>query len=401
MSGGSSTLDAVRSAAPIIDEHLETIERERLLPKAVTRALIDAGAFRMLVPRSLGGDELDPMTVCEVVEDLSIRDGAIGWCAMIGACNGLFGGLLPRIGAAEIYADRDVVLAGQFRPSGIAVQVDGGYSVTGRWPFASGIMHSRWLMGGCQIVEPSGTGTGAAKLMFMPREDATVLDTWHVGGLRGTGSHDFEVKDVFVPASRTVSFADPPVEPGPLYDLPSVAMFATMIASVPLGIARHAIEAFRQLGDVKKPTFSQGLLRDGAVAQSHLGEAEASLRAGRAFLFESLRSAWRIAQRGERLTWHDRGLLWLSATQAVTQALHAVDLVYRAGGAASVYTSTQLERCLRDIRAASQHVTVMTTNYEVAGQLFFGADVSRTVWSRDSKRAESLAETMVIPDASA
>jgi alkylation response protein AidB-like acyl-CoA dehydrogenase len=392
ISTGSSTLDAVRSAAPIIDEHLETIERERLLPKAVSRVLIDARAFRMLVPRSLGGDELDPMAVCEVVEELSVRDGAVGWCAMIGACNGLFGGLLPRAGAAEIFADLDVVLAGQFRPSGTAVQVDGGYRVTGRWPFASGIMHSQWLMGGCQIVEPSGASTGVAKLMFMPRGDATVVDTWHVGGLRGTGSHDFEVRDVFVPASRTMSFADPPVEPGPLYSLPSIAMFATIIASVPLGIARHAIEAFKQLGGVKKPMFSQGLLRDGAVAQSYLGEAEGFLRAGRAFVFESLRSAWRLAQRGDRLTWHDRGLLWLSATQAATQALHTVDLVYRAGGAASVYASTQLERCLRDIRTASQHLTVMTTNYEVAGQLFFGADMSRTVWSRDSKRADQVIE---------
>ena len=384
-SGRSSTLDAARSIAPTIDEHLEAIDRDRLLPKAVVRALIDAGAFRMLVPRSLGGDELDPTTVCEVVEELSIRDGAVGWCAMIGACNGLFGGLLPRAGAAEIYADRDVVLAGQFRPGGAAVPVEGGYRVTGRWPFASGIMHSQWLVGGCQIVEPGG-GAGAAKLMFMPREDAVVLDTWHVGGLRGTGSHDFEANDAFVPERRTVSFADLPVESGPLYGLPSVALFAAMIASVSLGIARHAIELFKQLAGAKRPTYGQGLLRDGAVAQSHLGEAEGFLRAGRAFLFESVRSAWQSALRGEQLTWHDRGLLWLSATQAVTQALHAVDLVYRAGGAASVYTSTHLERCLRDVRTASQHLTVMTANYEVAGQLFLGADVSRTVWSRDSKR---------------
>lgn len=388
MSADRSTLDAVRAIAPLIDENVDAIERERLLPKTVVRALIDAGVFRMLVPRSLGGDELDPMTACEVVEELSIHDGAVGWCGLIGACNGLFGGLLPRAGAAEIYADRDVVLAGQFRPGGTAAQADGGYRVSGRWPFASGIMHSRWLMGGCQIVDRGGAGTGEAKLVFFAREDATVIDTWHVGGLRGTGSHDYEVKDVLVPASRAVSFADPPVEPGPLYSIPSIAMFATIIASVPLGIARHAIEAFKQLGGVKKPMYSQGLLRDGAVAQSHLGEAEAFLRAGRAFLFESLRSAWAIAQRGEPLSWHDRGLLWLSATQAVTQAMHAADLVYRAGGAASVYTSTQLERCLRDIRTASQHITVMTTNYEVAGQLFFGADLSRTVWSRDSKRTE-------------
>src|SRR4030095_1727677 len=153
--------------------------------------------------------------------------------------------------------------------------------------------------------------------MFFPREDAAVIDAGHAGGLRGTGSHDYEVKDVLVPASRAVSFADPPVEPGPLYSIPSIAMFATIIASVPLGIARHAIEAFKQLGGVKKPMYSLGLLCDGAVAQSHLGEAEAFLRAGRAFLFESLRSAWAIAQRGEPLPWHDRGLTLLSATHAV------------------------------------------------------------------------------------
>jgi alkylation response protein AidB-like acyl-CoA dehydrogenase len=383
----TSTLEATRAIAPIIDEHLEAIERDRLFPKAVVGALIDAGVFRMLVPRSLGGTELDPVSVCEVVEELSTHDGAVGWCGAVGASGGLFGGLLPRAGAAEIYADRDVVLAGQFRPGGTATQADGGYRVTGRWPFASGIMHSQWLMGGCQIVERGGAATGEARLMFLRREDATVIDTWDVGGLRATGSHDFEVKDIIVPASRTVSFADPPVEPGPLYSMPSIAMFATMIASVPLGIARHAIEAFKRLGGVKKSMFSQGLLlQQSAVAQAQLGEAEAYLRAGRAFLFESLRSAWALAQRGERLSWHDRGLLWLSATQAVTQALHAVDLVYRAGSSASVYTSTRLERCLRDIRTAAQHVTVMTPNYEVAGQLFFGADVSRTVWSRDSKR---------------
>ena len=382
----ASTLHAVRAIAPIITDHVDTIERDRMLPKSVSEALIDAGAFRMLVPRSLGGDELNPSTICEVVETLSACDGAVGWVAMIGACNGLFGGLLPRAGAAEIYADRNVVLAGQFRPGGTAVQVDGGYRVSGRWPFASGIMHSDWLMGGCQIVDSNGASTGAAKLMFMPRSAATVIDTWHVGGLRGTGSHDFEAKDVFVPSSRTVSFADPPVEPGPLYNLPSIALFATMIASVSLGIARHAIELFKGLAPAKKATFSQELLSVSAVAQSQLGQAEGALRAGRAFLFQSLATAWEIAERGDRLGWHDRGMLWLSATQAVTQAVHAVDLVHRAGGSASVYTATGLERCVRDIRTASQHMTVMPTNYEVAGQFFLGADVSRSVWSRDSKR---------------
>ncbi len=245
-------------------------------------------------------------------------------------------------------------------------------------------------MGGCRIQDddrPRLTASGAevTALMFLPRADAKVIDTWHTGGLRGTGSHDFEVTDVFVPSSRSVSFTDPPVERGPLYGLPAIALFATLIASVSLGISRHALEAFKELAGAKKPTYSPDLLRTNPVAQSQLGQAEGLLRAGRAFLFESVREAWAVARRGEPLSWQQRGLLWLAATQATTQALKAVDLVYRAGGASSVYSSTQLERCLRDIRTASQHLCVMPTNYEVAGQLFLGATMSATPWDRDNR----------------
>lgn len=390
MTGTTSILESVRRLASIIRDHADDGERDRCLSKPVVRELVDAGIFRMLVPRSLGGEEVDPMTACRVVEEVATQDGATGWCAMIGACNGYFGGLMPSAGAREVYADRDVVLAGTFRPTGVAVAVDGGYRLTGRWPFASGITHSHWLMGGCRIMDgdrPRTTSAGApvVKLLFLPRAEATVLDTWYTGGLRGTGSHDFEVKDVFVPSGRTLWFADPPVEAGPLYRFPTIALFSTLIASVPLGIARRAIEAFKALAKVKTPTGSQELLRLSPVAQSQLGQAEGLLRAGRAFLFEALDEAWTVVNRGEPLTWMQRGLLWLSATQATTQALEAVDIVYRAGGASSVYASTQLERCVRDIRAASQHLTVMSTNYEVAGQLFLGADMSASPWSRDNR----------------
>ena len=385
-----SILDAVHSLAPLIHANADAIEQDRILPKPIVRGLIDAGVFRMLMPRSRNGGELDPMTVCRVVEELAIHDGAVSWCGMIGASNGYFAALLPTAGADEIYRSPDVVLAGAFRPTGTAVAIEGGYRVTGRWPFASGIMHSDWVMGGCRVFDgdrPRVTASGApvAKLAFMPRAETTILDTWYSGGLRGTGSHDFEAKDVFVPAHRAVWFSDHPVEPGPLYALPTIAFFSTMIASVGLGIARHALELFKALAGVKKPIATQELLRTSAVAQSQLGEAEGLLRAGRAFMFETLSDAWRVVCDGASLDWHLRGLLWLSATQATTQALQAVDLVYRAGGASSVYASTQLERCLRDIRTASQHLTVMPTNYEVAGQLFLGADVSGTAWGRDNR----------------
>jgi alkylation response protein AidB-like acyl-CoA dehydrogenase len=387
-----SLIDSVRSLAPLIREHVDVIDRERRLPKPMVRGLTESGIFRLLLPRSLGGDESEPMMACRVFEEVAIQDGAVGWCAMIGACNGYFGGLLPAAGAREVYADRDVVVAGTFCPTGVAVAVDGGYRVAGRWPFASGIMHAPWLLAGCRILDgdsPRLTSSGApvVKLLFFPVSEASVIDTWHTGGLRGTGSHDFEARDVFVPASRSMWFTDSPVERGPLYSFPAITFFAPLIASVSLGIARHALEAFKEVAGVKKPTLSQELLRANPVVQSQLGQVEGLLRAGRAFLFESLEDSWGAVCRGNSLTWEQRGLLWLSATQAATQAIQAVDIVYRAGGASSVYVSTRLERCLRDIRTASQHLQVMPTNYELAGQLFLGSDMSATTWNRDSRGA--------------
>ncbi len=390
MTSAATTLDSVRHLAPIVRVYLESIEHERRLPERVVRGLVDAGVFRMLMPRSLGGDELEPTVVCQVIEELAVQDGAVAWCTMIGAANSHFGGLLPREGAREVFADRDVVLAAVFRPTGTAVATKGGFRVTGRWPFASGILHSRWVGASCRILDGdrprvSASGAPVIKLLFMPRAEASVIDTWHAVGLRGTGSHDFEVNDIFVPAARSVWFTDPPVERAPLYSLPAVTLFAPMIASVSLGIARHALDIFKDLARVKKPVWTQQPLEMNGVAQSQLGQAEGLLRAGRAFLFESLAEAWATACSGSPLSWKQRGLLWLSATQAATQALQAVEIVYRAGGASSVYASTQLERCLRDIRTSSQHIQVMPTNYELAGQLFLGADMSTTAWNRDNR----------------
>ena len=297
MTDAASTLDSVRSLSPTIRAHADDIEQERRLPEPVVRGLVDAGVFRMLMPRSLGGDELDPVTVCRVIEEAASQDGAVGWCVLIGAANGYFGGLLPAEGAREVFADRDVVLAAVFRPTGEAVAVEGGFRVTGRWPFASGILHSQWVGGNCRILDDDGprltpSGSVVTKLLFLPRAEASVIDTWYTAGLRGTGSHDFEVKDIFVPAARSLWFADPPAERGPLYSLPAVTLFAPMIASVSLGIARHALEIFKQLAPLKKPVWSQEALGRSPVAQSQLGQAEGLLRAGRAFVFESLAEAW-------------------------------------------------------------------------------------------------------------
>jgi alkylation response protein AidB-like acyl-CoA dehydrogenase len=219
----SSFIAAARGLAPKIRAYAEGIEQTRRLPQPLVDALAEAGLFRLWIPQQLGGSEADPMTFVRVIEEVSSIDGATGWCLMIGGCYGLFGGLLPAEAAREIYGrDPHVVTGGAFRPDGQAVAVEGGYRVTGRWSLGSGCQHSASLVGGCRILDGDqprlrANGTPVIRLVFFPAADCEIIDTWHAAGLRGTGSHDYAVADLFVPARRSLSFREPPVHPGPLY----------------------------------------------------------------------------------------------------------------------------------------------------------------------------------------
>jgi len=381
-------LETVQALAPLVAEHADSIETERCLPKPVVRALIESGVFKLLAPRALGGAEADPITACRTLEELSRLDGSTGWCAHIAADYSLFGGLLPAEAAREIYSEPGAVVAGTFRRNGTARRVPGGYHVSGRWGFASGISHSTWTIGGFNVYDgdmPRFTASGVPepRMLFFPTADAEIIDTWHVAGLRGTGSHDYAVNDLFVPERRAFWFSDKPVQPGPLYTLPAMALFVALMTSVTLGIARHAIDSLTELAHVKQPSGVAEVLRESPHAQARIGEAEGLLRAGRAFLYEAVEEAWDVALSGRHLTWEQRGLLWLSGVQATTQALQAVNLMFRAGGASSNFQSVPLERCLRDIRAASQHRLLQLSNFEVAGQFFLGFDMVGTAWGRD------------------
>ena len=386
----AAPIEAAEALTPLIREHADSIERERRLPGPVVSALTEAGLFRLFIPRAFGGAETDPMTACRAVEAIATADGAAGWCAMIGACYGLFAGLLPDQAAREIYSDPGVIVAGAFRSNGMARVVDGGYRAEGRWALGSGITHSTWALGGCRTYDGEAprltkSGTPELRLLFFPTSEVEIIDTWHVAGLRGTGSHDYRIAELVVPAHRACWFSEEPVQPGPLYTLPAIALFAAMIACVPLGIARHALDGFKELAGVKKSVRTETLLRDKPVAQAEFGQAEALLRAGRAFLYAIVEQAWDVALAGRRLSWEQRGLLWLAATQAAAQAAQAVDLVFRAGGASSVYATAPLERCLRDLRTAAQHICVTPANYELAGRLFLGLGLEGTPWESDSR----------------
>jgi alkylation response protein AidB-like acyl-CoA dehydrogenase len=216
------------------------------------------------------------------------------------------------------------------------------------------------------------------RILFFPAADCEILDTWHSIGLRGTGSHDYAVADVFVPAERSLSFQDPPVEPGPLYAIPTIALFGAVLAAVPLGIARHAIDILVELAGTKVATRSRQSLREDVTMQAYLGRAEALLRSGRAFLYDALSEVWRVVSAGQTLSTAERAMLWLASTHAANTAKEATDLMFSAGGSASPYTANGLERCVRDIQTAAQHVTVAPANYQMAGQAFLGGDMRTT-----------------------
>jgi alkylation response protein AidB-like acyl-CoA dehydrogenase len=377
-SRSGALLDVVRDVGTEIWAHRDEIERDRRLPQALINTLARADLVRLLVPRALGGLEVDILTALRVFEELAKVDGSACWAVMIGN-SGLFTAWLElETGREIIGTELGAPMGGTLAPTGRAIRVQDGYRVTGRWAFASGCEYSTWLLGGCLVyddaarVEP--TGEPELRLLFFPRAECEIIDTWSVGGLRGTGSHDFQVHEVFVPRRRSFCSADPPVQTGPLYRLPLLALLASMLPMVALGTARGAIEALTELAITKTPAASRSLLRDRAMVQVQLAQAEASLRSGRAFLFETVSDAWAEVVAGRPLSLQQHALLRLAATHSAMCASQAVDLMYQAGGGSSVYTSSRLERAFRDVHVATQHLAIATTVYEPVGRVLLGLD---------------------------
>ena len=372
-------LKAVRELAPEIRARRDEIERDRRLPAPLVAALAEAGLFRLYLPRALGGLEVDPLALLRVVEEVARVDGAVGWNVSIGAVHGALAAYLREDVAREIFCGRPPgVVAGSVNASGTARAVPGGYRVSGRWPFASGIDHSAWAYGNCVVQDGDRPRTGPAgapemRFAFFPVEACQVHDTWHVSGLKGTGSHDFTVTDVFVPEERSFpAFTAPPFQPGALYACPFVTYFAASIAGPPLGMARGAIDALVELASAKVPTGSQNLLRERGSVQADIARAEALVRSARAFFVECLEDVWRTLSAGEHLAMSQRAMARIAGTHAAISAAQAVDLMYNAGGGTALYQSCPLERFFRDVHAATQHIAVTPLYYEISGRVLLG-----------------------------
>lgn len=360
--------------ASFADENEQT---RRLAPELVAE-LSAAGVFRMVVPKEIGGLETDAATLIRVIEAVAKADGAAGWCVMIGASTGVTSAYLPKRAAEEIYGDPVAVTGGVFVPNGRAVRVEGGYRVSGRWPFASGSQHCSWLQLGSVVFGADGPerladGSINARSMVLPAGEVEILDTWSSAGLRGTGSHDVSATDVFVPSKHSLSLtADEPWANGPLYRFPVFGLLALGIAGVALGIARASVESLKDLAGTKKPTGSRRALAERSATQQELAEAEAELRSVRAFLFEAVDDAWQAAAAGAEISLEQRAVLRLAATHATRSSADVVDAMYDLGGATSVYTSSLLQRQFRDIHVATQHLMVAPPTYELVGRVLLG-----------------------------
>jgi alkylation response protein AidB-like acyl-CoA dehydrogenase len=379
----SSLLDTVHQIEPLIRAYGPEAERERRLPDAVANAMRERGLYRLWRPKAFGGLEVDPMTAFQVFEEVSRIDSAAGWNLMVSCSFDCLGAWFSDEGAKEIFALSDVTLAGSFFPPRRAVPVEGGYRVTGQTPFVSGAYQAKWIIGLANIYEGDmprlgENGAPVAILTACPASEVVVMDTWRTLGMRGTGSHDVLTKDLFVPAQRTAVLA-PYESPGSAYHGPlyKFTVWATIaaLASIATGIARAAIDDLLNLAGRKTPAYTAKSLRDRGIVQALLGEAEATLGGGRAFLYEALREVWDGALQNQIIDMPRKMKLQLAATYAVGAATKAVDLVHAAVGATGIHDEYGFQRHFRDLHTITQHAYVSASRYESVGQYFLGVPI--------------------------
>lgn len=376
-----SPLELVQRLAPLIREHVASSEAGATLADPVVEALIETGLIKQLAPTSLGGREPDPVEWFRTVEAVARIDGSVGWCLFINGVTGIIGRALDERDAEEIVGNPRTVVAGAVFPFNKALAVDGGYRVSGRWPFASGCKHATHLIAFCALHDETGPRPGPMggrdiRIMLFPASSARIIDTWDVMGLAGTGSHDFELDDVFVPEELAISLV--PGTPnrhytGPLYRLPFGALFAWPMAAVALGIAQHAIDIVTELAESKVPAGPGATsLGQRPLFHHQLADATAGVRSARAWLHEAIGTLWEIAQSDAHAELPDRANAQLAASNATRAARAATDLMFLAAGGTAVYRKSELERCLRDIHTLSQHAATSPSSWENAGAILAG-----------------------------
>jgi indole-3-acetate monooxygenase len=355
-------------------------EKLRRLPDELADGLRGSGLFRAGAPSTTGAAEAPPAVTLRLAETVARGDASAGWCVAIAATSSLLGGWLAAEGLTEVFGDPDNVAAGVWAPRGAATRVDGGYRVSGRWSFCSGITHSDYLFGGC-IVDGGADGGGTPRVLGLPVAELEIVDTWKTSGLRATGSHDAIAVDVFVPESRSLWLLDAPTSSAALYRFPILGFFALSIAAAALGNARGALDDFKELAVHKVGLGSSRTLAQRPATWSVVAENEASLRAARAFYYQAVDDAWRAAQSpsGEPVSVPLRTALRLAATHATRSTADVVRAMYDLGGGAAIYDDSPLQRRFRDAHAATAHFQVNAATWELCGRLLLDQPTDPTM----------------------
>ena len=373
----------IREFEPLLRAEKEKAEVERRMSNRVVNELRRRDYYRMYRPRERGGLGFDPVSGFRVVEELSRIDSAVGWnVAIANACE-CFGAYLDDQTTAKIFGPADTVLAGGLFPPRKAVPVEGGFRVSGKSLFNSNCHAANWLLvealifdGDEQRLDNDGNPLGL--FMFIPSSDAEIIDNWDTLGMRGTGSHDVDIRDVFVPESHTAPLV--PLETagsaaysGPMHRLtfwPPVA-----INGVPaLGIAQAAIDDFIELAASKVHAYTTNTLRDRPIVQLRLAKAQAKIRAARAYLYDTFNTSWDVAVAGDFLTIDQKADCQQAATHAIVASAEAVELIHSIAGTAAIRKDAPFERYFRDIHVITQHAFVCESRFEAVGQIRLGLD---------------------------
>ena len=373
---------AARALQPMVREHAEDAQKLRHVPEAAVRAMAQAGLYRTAAPACFGGAEADPFTTIEVIEAISQADGSIGWALMIGIETvGIGGALMDRDMAAGLFAEHpDLVMCGALNPQGRARKVDGGWRVSGQWPFASGCHHANFFWGQCVVEDGVVEDSSTLLEVLVPRASYEIVDTWHVNGLRGTGSHDVRVEDLFVPDEMTTQVAgQKPKHDGPLYRMPPFTRLAYNKVGVATGIARSALDAFVELAEHKQPRLSSRALRERPRAQLCYAQAEAALRGARAFVFDAVSDVWDTVNDGGVADRRQRALVRLACSHACQEAIRAVELVHQAAGTSANFEDSPIGKARRDVAVVAQQVMVAPQFIEDAGRVLLGLDPAELI----------------------
>ena len=353
------------------------IEAERRLPAGLVAALQQADLFRLSTPTEHGGLELDPVATCAVIEEAAAADGSVGWCVWNGNCG--FAAPLLEPGVAEAVYGQGAPVGNSARTGGMAVPEGDGFRLSGRWDLVSGCDHQDWLILFGIVLEGDGPrfvapGMPDIRAFFVPRREVAVVDKWHVLGLRGTGSNEVVVDGVHV----AESFAPAPFAPSridrTLYRVPIFTNAAAGGAAVCLGLARGAIADLTELAATKVSIRGPEPIAGQAEVQAAVARADVELRAARAAFHQALAAVTATAEAGAPASLVERGQVRSAMTLAAETSRDVTLRMFQLAGSTAIYDGDPLQRRLRDVLVATQHVMLQPLWYEEAGRILFGLD---------------------------